>query len=130
MNNLRRDALAVLGCLAIIVIAFFAHSGLRNGTFYLPLLGYILDAIVVTGVIGNLVVFLLVKATKRNPLRIALWTFVIIHGLGLALSFLLGMQVEPQFNFGGVILGYVASFLFWFGLHWIWAHRNRGQVTA
>jgi hypothetical protein len=131
MNNLRRDALAVVGCVAIIVIALFTlQLGRGNQVFSLLLLGYMLDAIVVTGIIGNLVVFLLAKVTNLNPLRIACWTFLVVNLFALTTSLLIGMRVDPQFNLAGVVVGYVVSFLFWYGLHWMWAHKNRGQVAV
>lgn len=131
MNNLRRDAVAVLGCLAIIVIAFFSlQFGRNNQVFSLLMLGYILDAIATTGLVGNFVVFLLAKLTKLNSLLTALWTFLIIHGLALAVALLIGMRVDPRFNLSGVVVGYVVSFLFWYGLHWMWAQRSRGRVAA
>lgn len=131
MNNLRRDAVAVLGCLAIIVIAFFSlQFGRNNQVFSLLMLGYILDAIATTGLVGNFVVFLLAKLTKLNSLLTALWTFLIIHGLALAVALLIGMRVDPRFNLTGVVVGYVVSFLFWYGLHWMWAQRSRGRVAA
>jgi hypothetical protein len=131
MNNLRRDALALFGCLAIIVIAMFAlQYGRTNQVFSLLMLGYILDAIASLGIAGNLVVFLLAKLTKLNPLRTALWTFLTISCLSVALSAVIGMSVESNFSPAGVIVGYVVSFLFWYGLHWIWAQKGRSQVAT
>ena len=131
MNNLRRDALALFGCLAIIVIAFFALKfGRTNQVFSTLMLGYILDAIMMAGVLGNFVVFLVAKVTKLNPLRAAFWTFLIISVIGVTLAAIIGMKVDPQFNLAGVIVGYVVSFLFWYGLHWMWSQKGRGQVAA
>ncbi|HET6669804.1 MAG TPA: hypothetical protein VFH15_06190, partial [Pyrinomonadaceae bacterium] len=131
MSNLRRDALAVLGCLAIIVIAIFTlELGRDNQVFSLLMLGYILDAIIAAGIIGNLVVFLLAKVTKLSSPRTAFWTFLIISGLGVIMSLSVGMRADPQFNLAGVVVGYVVGFLFWYGLHRIWAHKGRGQVAA
>ena len=131
MNNLRRDALAVVGCLAIIVIAFFLLKyGRSNNVGSILLFGYILDAVITTGLVGNLIVFILVKATRRNPLRVALWTFLIVHAVPAILLLLVGSRIDPQFSVAGVAVGYVVSFLFWYGLHWMWAQRNRGQLEA
>src|SRR4030095_3097031 len=114
MNNLRRDALALFGCLAILIIAFFALKfGRTNQVFSTLRLGYILDAIMMAGVLGNFVVFLVAKVTKLNPLRAAFWTFLIISVIGVTLAAIVGMRVDPQFNLAGVIVGYVVSFLFW-----------------
>lgn len=131
MNNLRRDAIALFGSLAIIVIAFFAlQYGRTNQVFSTLMLGYILDAIVTAGVLGNFVVFLLAKVTKLNPLRSAFWAFLIISVIAITLSSIIGMRVDPQFNLARVLIGYLVSFLFWYGLHWMWAQKGRGQVAA
>jgi hypothetical protein len=99
MNNLRRDALALLGCIAIIVIAFLLLSyGRRHEVSAILIFGRVLDALVTAGIVGNLVVFLLARITKLNPLRIALWTFLAIHGLLLFVAVLIGSRVDPQFS--------------------------------
>lgn len=132
MKNLRRDAVALFGCIAIIVVAFLllryilAHQGSPT------LLGYALDAMVTTGVIGNSIAFLLVKTTKLNPLRAALWTFLMVHAVPVIALAVIGSRIDPQFRLGPVVIGYVVSFLFWYGLHWMWAqskgnHRLAGE---
>ena len=131
MNNLRRDALAVVGCLAIIVSALLLlQYGRSHNIPSILLFGYILDAVVMTGVVGNLIVFILAKATRLNTLRVALWTFLIVHVVPLAVLSIVGSRLEPQFPLGSVVVGYVVSFLFWFGLHWMWAQKRRGQVAV
>lgn len=121
MNNLRRDILALLGCTGIVVLAVvLLNYGRSHQVPSILFLGYALDAIATTGIIGNLVVFLLVKLTKWDSLRIALWTLLIIHVVpvvGLAIA---GSKIDPQFSFAPVLIGYVVSFAFWFGLHWAW----------
>ncbi len=122
--------MALLGCIGIIVIALLLLSyGRRNEVSSILIFGYALDALVSAGVIGNLVVFLLLKTTKLNPLRTALWTFLIINGVLLIVAVLIGTRVDPLFRLGSVLVGYVVSFLFWFGLHWLWA-KSSGSVTA
>ena len=131
MNNLRRDAVAVLGCLAIIVIAVFTWQyGRGYQLFSLLLIGFMLDAIILTGIVGNFVVFVLAKVTKLNTLRTALWTFLTVNSVWVIASVSIGVMVDPQFNLLGVMVGYVVSFLFWYGLHWIWAQRKRGEVAV
>lgn len=131
MTNLRRDAIAVIGCLLIIVVAFFLlRYGRSHNVTSILLFGYVLDAVVTTGLIGNLIVFILAKATRFNPLRVAFWTFLIVHALPLTLLALVGSRLQPQFPLGSVAVGYVVSFLFWFGLHWMWAHKRSGQVAV
>lgn len=131
MNNLRRDAVAVFGCLAIIVIAVFTWQyGRGYQLFSLLLIGFMLDAIILTGIVGNFVVFVLAKVTKLNTLRTALWTFLTVNSVWVIASVSIGVMVDPQFNLLGVMVGYVVSFLFWYGLHWMWAQRKRGEVAA
>ena len=129
MNNLRKDALGVVGCLAIILIAFFLlRYGRSHDVSSILLFGYILDAVVTIGLIGNLVVFILAKTTRFNSLRIALWTFLIVSAVPLILVSLIGSRVDPQFSLGSVVVGYVVSFLFWYGLHWMWAQKSQVAV--
>lgn len=131
MNTLRKDALAVVGCLAIIVIAFVPlQYGRSHNVPSILLFGYILDAVVTTGLIGNLVVFILAKTTRLNSLRTAFLTFLIVNAVPAILLAFIGSRLDPQFRLGSVLVGYVVSFLLWYGLHWMWSQKGRGQVTA
>jgi hypothetical protein len=122
--NRRSDVMVFLIALGIIVIGFVLHRyGVRNNTAYIALFGYVLDAIVSTGIVGNLIVFVLYKTTKLNPLRTALITFAAVHALLFLVGFILAAQVDPSFRLGPVVLAYVVSFLFWTGLHWAWQIR-------
>ncbi len=131
MRNLRSDAVALIGCIAIIVAAFFLLTyGRRHEVSSILIFGYALDALVTTGVIGNLIVFLLVKITRLKPLRIAFWTFLVIHAVpALALAFV-GRRLSPNFNAGATLLGYVVSFLFWLGVHYLWAQFKSDKPLA
>jgi hypothetical protein len=131
MKNLRRDAIALIGCVFIIVVAFALLTyGRKHEVSSILLFGYILDALVTTGVVGNLIVFLLVKTTKFNPLRIALWTFLTVHAVPALALVLIGSRLSPGFRPVATIVGYVVSFLFWFGIHMIWAQRQNGERLA
>ncbi|MDQ3473759.1 MAG: hypothetical protein M3447_08480, partial [Acidobacteriota bacterium] len=90
--------------------------------------GYILDAVVTTGLIGNLIVFILAKTTRLNSLRTAFWTFLIVTAVPAILVTFIGSRVDPQFRLGSVLVGYVVSFLFWYGLHWMWSQKS--QIAA
>ncbi|HKR23524.1 MAG TPA: hypothetical protein VJS17_13065, partial [Pyrinomonadaceae bacterium] len=80
----RRDLMALFGCLALIVVAFLLLTyGRRNEVSSILMFGYVLDALVTTGIIGNLIVFVLTSTTKRDPMRLALWTFAIVHAVPL-----------------------------------------------
>jgi hypothetical protein len=121
LNNLRRDIIALVGTIAIIVAALALLSyGRSHEVSYFFVVGRVLDAIVSAGIVGNLIVFLLVKFTKWNSLRIALWTFLLVHAVLVIIIAILGPRIEPHFRLGPIILVYVLSFLFWFGLHWAW----------
>jgi len=129
MTNMRRDIIALLGTIAIIVAALaLLNYGRSHEVSSILAVGRVLDAIVTAGIVGNLVVFLLVKFTQWNSLRIALWTFVVVHAVLVIIIAILGPQVEPQFRLGPILLAYVLSFLFWFGLHWAW--RSMRQEVA
>ena len=131
MNNLRKDALALLACIGIIVIAFLLLSyGREHEVSSILLFGYALDALVTAGIAGNLIVFLFVKTTRLNPLRTALWTLLIVNGMLLLVTVIIGSRVGGQFRFGSVVVGYLVSFAFWFSLHWIWAKWKSDRQLA
>jgi hypothetical protein len=114
----------LLGAIGIIVIAFLLLTyGRRNEVASILMFGYVLDAVVTAGVLGNLIVFILSKATKMDPLRIAVWTFAIVHGVLLLLAVVLGGASDPRFNLAATVIGYVVSFAIWAGLHFAWRHR-------
>jgi hypothetical protein len=130
MKTMRRDALALLGCIGIIVIAFFLlrlllRYGRSHEVSSISIFGYVLDALVMAGIVGNLIVFLLVKTTKLNPLRTALWTFLVVNAAPVLVLAIIGSRIDPQFRLGSVLLGYVVSFLFWLGLHWVWSQTKK-----
>ena len=130
MKNLRRDALALIGALGIIVVAFLLLSyGRKHGVPSIIMFGYALDALVTAGILGNTVVFLLIKTTRLNPVRTALWTFLIISAAPVLLLALTVGRSNPQFRLGSVAIGYAVSFLFWFALHWMWA-KSKGQLAV
>ena len=123
MNNLRTDLIAIGGCALLIAAALLLlNYGRSHQVPSILLFGHVLDALVFTGVVGNLVVFLLVKLTKFRPLRVALWTFLIVS-LVPALAITLIAGSDPKFNAPRVLIGYVVSFFFWYGLHRLWAHK-------
>jgi hypothetical protein len=117
-TNMKRNVLALIGSLGIIIIAFLLLSyGRKNEVASILLFGYVLDALVTAGVVGNLIVFVLTKTTKMDPVRIAVWTFGIVHGVLLLLAVALGGANDPRFNLAGVVVGYIVSFALWTGLH-------------
>lgn len=128
MKNSGRDAVALLGCTGIILAAFLLLSyGRKHEASSILMFGHALDAIVVTGVIGNLIVFLLVKTTRWDAVRVALWTFLIVNGLPAIVLALVGSRIDPQFQTTATLVGYVASFLIWFGIHWAWS-QTKGRM--
>lgn len=128
MKNLGRDTAALAGCIAIIVFAALLLSyGRRHEASTILMFGYALDAIVFTGVVGNLIVFLLVKVTRWNAVRVALWTFLIVNALPAIVLAFVGGRIDPNFRMMATLAGYAVSFLFWFGIHWAWA-QTRGRM--
>ena len=122
-TNMNRNLLALLGSIAIIVVAFVLLTyGRRNEVASILLFGYVLDAVVTTGVIGNLIVFILNKATKFDPLRTALWTFAIVHAVPL-LFILVISRNDSRFNLPATVVGYAVSFAIWAGLHFALQRR-------
>jgi len=131
MKNLGRNALAFLGSIALIVVAFLLMSyGKKHEVSAILAFGRILDALMTAGIVGNLIVFLLVAVTRFNPLRSALWTMLAVNGALLLVTVLLGSKVDPAFSLGGVLLGYIVSFLFWFTLHWFWSKASTTQAVS
>ena len=126
--NRRSDAMAILGCIGIIVIAFALHRyGIRNNIPFIFWSGYILDALIVSGVIGNFIVFLLAKTTKLNPLRTAITVFAVVDGVLLLLIVVISRSIGPT-NWAGVLIGYLVSYVIWVGLHFAWRMTNHNQA--
>jgi hypothetical protein len=131
MRNLRSDAMALIGCLAIIFAAFFLLTyGRKHEVSSILIFGYAMDALVTTGVIGNLIVFLLVKITRLKALRIAFWTFLVINAVPALLLAFVGGRLSPNFKVGATLLGYVISFLFWLAVHYLWAQFKTEKPMA
>jgi peptidoglycan/LPS O-acetylase OafA/YrhL len=129
MNNWQRNLTALALCVAIVAIAFFLLSyGRSHEVAPILFFGRTLDALVTAGILGNLIIFLL-KMTRLNPVKTALWTMLAVHCLLAIAAFMIGSRVDPDFRPGSVLIAYVVSFLFWYGLHWIWEKNNRELVT-
>jgi hypothetical protein len=75
--------------------------------------------------VGNLIVFLLVKLTRLNGFRIALWTMLIVHGSLLLIAVIIAPRVGGEFSYISLAAAYVASFAIWLSLHWFWAKSKR-----
>jgi hypothetical protein len=131
MNKLGKDILALLVCLGIIIAAFFLLSyGRKHDVSAILMFGTTLDALVTTGIIANVIIFVLMMATRFHPLRIALWTLLIVHGVLLLLALIVVGRVDPAFRFGPVLVGYAVSFLFWLFLHWVWSKGTRQLAVS
>jgi hypothetical protein len=122
--NRRSDAVALAVCVGIIVVAFLLFSyGKKHEVSSILLFGYVLDALITAGVVGNVLVFILNKATKLNPVRTAVWTFAVIHALLLFVSVFVIASLVPRFNLAATVVGYVVSFAIWAGFHVAWHRR-------
>lgn len=131
MRNLRTDLFAIGGCVLIILGALLLlNYGRSHQVSSILLFGYVLDAIVFTGLVGNLIVFLLAKLTNLRPLRIAFWTFLIVSVVPVIAITLIDGPTNPTFNAPNVLIGYVVSFFFWYGLHRLWAHKLKPAETT
>ena len=131
MRNLRTDLFAIGGCVLIIITAFLLlNYGRAHQVSSILLFGYVLDAVVFTGVLGNFIVFLLIKLTNFRPLRVAFWTFLIVSFIPPMAVTIIAGRTNPAFNAPKVWIGYVVSFFFWYGLHWLWSHKLSPSETA
>lgn len=125
MKNLKTDVIGLLACVAIIVIAFLLLGyGRKHEVASILVFGKALDAIVTAGVISNLIIFTLIKATRLSRFRTALWSLLIVNGVLLITATLIGNAVDPQFNFPSVLVGYLISFVLWLTIHWIWSQTK------
>jgi hypothetical protein len=131
MRKLRADLIAIGGCVLLIVSALLLlNYGRSHQVPSILLFGHVLDAVAFTGLVGNFIVFLLIKLTTLRPLRVAFLTFLILSSAAVITLTLIGGTIDPTFNAGKVLIAYVVSFLFWYGLHWLWAHKLRPTETA
>ena len=131
MKSIKRDAIAFLACALIIAVALLLLGyGRKHEVAFILVFGYVLDAMVTAGVVGNLIVFLLVKVTRLNALRIALWTMLIVNGSLLLVTVIIGARIGGQFSFINVTVAYVVSFAFWFSLHWLWTKSKKDEQVA
>ena len=130
MRKLHPNLVAIGGCVLLILGAMLLlNYGRSHQVPSILLFGHVLDAVVFTGVVGNVIVFLLVKLTRLRPLRVAFWTFLIVTLVpGLVLTLIAG--ADPKINAPRVIVGYVVSFMFWYGLHWLWSNKLKASETV
>ena len=130
MRKLHPNLVAIGGCvLSILGAMLLLNYGRSHQVPSILLFGHVLDAVVFTGVVGNVIVFLLVKLTRLRPLRVAFWTFLIVTLVpALALTLIAG--ADPKINAPRVVVGYVVSFMFWYGLHWLWSNKLKASETA
>lgn len=132
MKNVKRDAIGLIACLLIIVIAFVLLGyGRKHEVGSILMFGHALDAIVTAGIISNLVIFALMMATRLSTFRTALFSLAIVNGALLLLVTLIGSRVDPGFRFGTVFVAYLVSFIFWATIHWIWSQlRTPSEPVA
>lgn len=130
MKNLKREAIGLVACIVIIIVALLLHNYIRThpiGPF--SIFGYALDAIVTAGVLGNLIIFLLIMATRFSGFRTALWSLLIVNGALLLVAILVGISIG-DFYPAPVIISYVVSFVFWTTVHWIWSQYKSSTQPA
>jgi len=130
MRKLHPNLVAIGGCVLLILAAMLLlNYGRSHQVPSILLFGHVLDAVVFTGVVGNVIVFLLVKLTRLRPLRVAFWTFLIVTLVpSLALTLIAG--TDSKINAPRVVVGYVVSFMFWYGLHWLWSNKLKASETV
>lgn len=122
MKNVKRDVIGLVACLAIAVVALLLLGyGRKHEVGSILMIGHALDAIVTAGIISNLIIFALMIATRLSTFRTALWSLLIVNGVLLLIATLIGSRVDPQFSFATIFVAYLASFIFWTTIHWIWS---------
>ena len=130
MTSLRKDLTGLFACLAIIVAAFLLLSyGRKYQVSSILMFGYALDAIVVMGVTANAITFLVARFSKLERLRATFWILLAVHALPVAFLAIAG-GTDPNLKLLPVVVGYIASFLFWLGLHWTWSQTIKPAQTA
>jgi len=130
LMNRRSDGMIMLVAFGIIVIALLLHRYIVTNNVAIFLVGYVLDALISTGVIGNLLVFVLNKTTKLNPLRTAIVVFAVVHAALLLLIVVISRNVPGMDNWGAVLISYVLSFAIWVGLHFAWRSKTGGRSSV
>ena len=131
MRKLHRDLVAIGACVLLIVGALLLlNYGRSHQVPSILLFGHILDALAFTGIVGNLIVFLMVKLTSLRPLRVAFWTFLIVCLVPALALTLIAAAGNSNISAPNVLIGYVVSFLFWYGLHWLWSNKLKPSETA
>ncbi len=131
MNRSVKDIIALVGSLAIAAVAsVLLGYGRKHEVQPILTLGHTIDALATVGIVGNIVTFLMLKVTKLNPVRAALWCFGVVASLLFVLAALVGGRVDAQFSVPKIAVAYLISFVFWFGLHWIWAQRAGSPSSA
>ena len=130
MHSLRRDLVGLSACVVISIAAFVLLSyGRSHEVGSILLFGRILDAVATAGILGNIIVFLLARTTKWDPLRIALWTFLIVNLVPAIVLAFVGPKIDPQFRMAATLTSYVVSFLFWFSLHYAWRATGKEALA-
>ena len=131
MRKLHTDLVAIGGCVLLILGALLLlNYGRSHQVPSILFFGHILDALAFTGIVGNLIVFLLIKLTRSTPLRVAFWTFLLVCLVpALALTLIAGAG-NSNISAPNVLIGYFVSFLFWYGLHWLWSNKLKPSEIA
>jgi len=131
MRKLHTDLVAIGACVLLILGALLLlNYGRSHQVPSILLFGHVLDALVFTGVLGNLIVFLLVKLTSLRPLRVAFWTFLIVCLVPALALTVIAAAGNSNISAPNVLIGYFVSFLFWYGLHWLWSNKLKPSETA
>ena len=132
MKNVKKDAIGLIACLLITVVAFLLLGyGRKHEVGSILVIGHALDAIVTAGIVANVVIFLLMMTRRSSTFRTALWSLAIVNGALLLITTLIGSRVDPEFSFGTIFIAYLVSFLFWLTIHWIWSQvRTRPESVA
>ena len=124
MTNPQRNVMALGICLTVIVVAFLLLTyGRSHEVSSILFFGKTLDALVTAGILGNLIIFLL-RFTRLDAVKTALWTMLAVNSLLLIITLLIASRVDRSFSSASLFVAYAASFVIWFGLHLAWSKTN------
>lgn len=120
-------AVVVYAVLFVLIGKFLAGNRDR-----LPfLVGTLIDSLVAIGILFNFLFLVFFSTQMLTAVRAVITSAVITSVLVIAMvaAIALGQPAGDRPS-GSVIIGLIASFLVWFGVHWFWAQRKQGQVVA
>lgn len=129
MKALRTIALAIIAyALLFVLTGMFLHSNRERLPF---LVGTFIDSLVAIGILFNFFFLVLATTGLLPAVRAVIVSGAITAVLVLVLVLLSSRAAPDGGPNGTAIIAMVASYLIWFGVHWMWAQKkNQAQAVA